>query len=136
MKNNKNDNNIMTIGSILIGLLTVGLLGFSVYSLLTRLGLLAPNSLVMITIVFIGASMGVFFGIKYPITTEAVSFAITALIMIQAYWDATYDISNGFYATRVIIGIIALSIFILNMFTGRLKKGTAKKQIRRTLGVR
>ena len=72
-----------------------------------------------------------------PVTTaNPNSFAFTSLIMIQAYWDATYDITDGIYAPRVIVGGVAATIFILNIFTGRLKKGTAKKQIRRTVGMR
>ena len=132
----KNNNTNMTFGSILIGFLTLGLIGFSVYSLLTRLGIVESSFLIMIGLIFIGSVLGIVIGIKYPITTELSSFAFTSLIMIQAYWDATYDITDGIYAPRVIVGGVAATIFILNIFTGRLKKGTAKKQIRRTVGMR
>ena len=131
----KNKNNT-TFGSILIGVLTFGLLGFSVYSLLTRLDLIAINTSIMTITLLTGGAIGGFLGIKYPITTEATSFAVMALIVVQSLWDATYDIQTGLLAPRVIVGGIALSIFILNIFTGKLKRGTAKKQIRRTLGAK
>jgi len=126
----------ITFGSILIGFLTVGLLGFSVYSGLIRLEIINSSSLLMIISITIGSIVGMLLGIKYPITTEAVSFAITAFIFSQAVWDTIYDIQKGFFAPRVIVGSIAAFIFILNIFTGELKKGTAKKQIKRTLGTK
>jgi len=126
----------ITFGSILIGLLTFGLLGFSIYSLLVRLGLMTNSSVVRMVFIIIGCILGIILGIKYPITTEALSFAITSLIFVQAIWDSTYDIVGGVLDPRVLVGSIAVGIFILNVFTGELKRGTAKRQIRRTLGVK
>ena len=132
-KNNKNN---VSVGSILVGVLTLGLVGFSIFSLLVRLELIGSNLPLLSLFVLTGVLIGAFFGYKYAILTESLSFAFTSLIMVQSYWDATYDIQGGMMAPRVIVGLVALSIFTLNIFTGRLKMGTAKKQLRRTLGAR
>ena len=133
-KTKKSINNI-TIGSMLIGALTFGLLGFSIFNLLTRLDIINSIALPATLFIIVGGLLGVLAGIKYPLSVESFSFAFTALITVQAVWDATYDISDGIHAQRVMIGLIALSIFVINIFTGKLKRGTAKNQIRRTLGV-
>lgn len=125
-----------TVGSIVIGILTFGLLGFSLYSALLRLSVIQSNTFIMGFSIGIGAMIGLFMGIKIPIATEAISFAITSLIVVQGMWDITFDIVNGISDPRVLAAGLALSIFVLNIFTGRLKFGTAKKQIRRTIGTR
>jgi len=126
----------VSFGSIIIGVLTLGLLGFSIYNLLVRLALINSAVGTQTLFIMIGGIFGLLAGFKYPITTEATSFAFTSLILVQAVWDSTYDIIGGFDDKRVIIGCIAIFIFALNIFTGRLKLKTAKKQIKRTLGAK
>jgi len=121
-------------GSIVVGVLTLGLLGFSIYSGIVRLNLINANYYIMGVLIAIGITLGLLSGIKYPVATEAGSFALTALIIVQATWDTIYDIQNGFLDSRVAVLIFAFLLFMLNMFTGKLKIGTAKKQLRRTLG--
>jgi len=125
----------ITFGSIIIGFLTLGLIGFSIYSGLVRLNVIEFNTPIMMTFIAIGAGVGSWMGFKYPILAEASSFALTSLIMVQATWDTIYDIQGGFADSRVAVLAFAFFLFILNMFTGKLKVGTAKKQIRRTLGI-
>ncbi|MBU0894861.1 MAG: hypothetical protein KKF48_02590 [Nanoarchaeota archaeon] len=131
----KRRNKKISYSSILIGILTFGLLGFSMYNGLGRLGLIEYGSIMYIFLSF-GAILGAFLGYSKPLGTELISFAITGLIMVQATWDTIYDIQTGFSEPRVLAGIIALGIFLINTFTGRFKRGTAKKQTRRLLGLR
>jgi len=118
--------------SVLIGILTFGLLGFSIYNILTRTNVI---NLEILKYVFlsIGGLFGLYFGVKSPLSTELFSFGITTLIAVQAFWDTSYDIQGGIQDPRVIVGLIAVGIFILNAFTGRFRKGTAKKQLRSLL---
>jgi len=133
----KKDNfNHASFGSVIIGILTLGLLSFSIYSLLVRLTIINGGMEIRLAFIIIGGIIGVFAGLRNPITTEALSFAFTALIIVQAMWDSTYDIVGGLDDQRVLTGSIALGIFVLNIFTGKLKRGTAKKQIKRTIGAR
>lgn len=118
--------------SILIGTLTFGLLGFAIFNQLIRLSII--NSVVLKSIfVICGVILGSYFGFKHPLGTEAWSFGITGLIFIQAWWDTSYDIT-GLTDPRVLTGGIAILIFLLNSFTGQLKKRTAKKQFRKLFG--
>jgi len=130
----KKRRNGTTPGSIAIGLLTFGLLGFSIYNGLLRLGVITSNTFILTFLLGAGTMLGLFLGIRFPILTETLSFAITALVAIQGTWDIIFDIQNGFADKRVLAVGVAISIFILNIFTGKLKLGTAKQQIRRTIG--
>lgn len=121
--------------SILIGILTFGLLGFSVYNVLVRLGFMQVSQIYYLFI-SIGAIYGAYLGYKTPVKMELISFGITLLIAIQAYWDSAYDIQQGLAEPRVLTGAIAIGIFLLNTFTGTFRKGTAKKQLRKLLGLR
>jgi len=134
MVKKKNRFNNVSFGSVIIGFLTLGLLGFSIYNLLVRLDVLTGSSGIQFIFIAVGGFIGILAGIKFPVSTEALSFAYTALIAVQAIWDSTYDIIGGFGDQRVLVGGIALFIFVLNIFTGKLKMKTAKKQIKRTLG--
>jgi len=125
----------ISYSSILIGILTFGLLGAGIYSGLLRLELIDDIQTLKYSLIVIGSIFGAYFGFKKPIGTEAVSFAITGLIMVQAGWDIMKDIQSS-SDPRVMTFIIAFGIFMLNTFTGKFRKGTAKKTIRRFLGLR
>lgn len=125
--------NKATFGSILIGVLTFCLLGFSVYNGLTRLLVVAHEGIIMTSFLIAGGLLGLFMGIKYPLFIETFSFAITILIAIQGWWDISYDIQNGINDGRVLAASSAVAIFLLNTFTGKLRVGTAKKVIKKEL---
>lgn len=118
----------------MIGILTFGLVGFSIFNILVRLGILQQSHLSYIFI-SIGAIFGAYLGFQSPVSTELISFGITLLIAVQAFWDTAYDIQNGFQEPRVFAGIVAILIFILNTFTGVFRKGTAKKQAKKLIGL-
>jgi len=122
--------------SVLIGSLTFGLLGFSIFNMLTRLDIIQTSSVLKFLLPLSFGLFGAYIGWSKPLLTELVSFGLTTLIMVQAFWDSSYDIQAGFSEPRVTAGIIALGIFLLNTFTGKFKRGTAKKQIRKLLGLR
>ena len=121
--------------SILIGFLTFGLLGFTLYNMFVRLDIILASMMFTSIFVGIGGLLGGFLGYKHPVATELSSFGITSLLIIQFLWDTAYDIQLGFQEPRVISGFIAVGIFLLNTFTGEFKRGTAKKQIRKLLNM-
>lgn len=122
----------ISYSSILIGLLTFGLLGFAIFNQLTRLEVLQTSSLKYLFI-GVGALLGGLFGYRKPVATELWSFALTGIIFVQVWWDTSYDIS-GLNDPRVFTGAIALGIFLLNSFTGKKRLKKAKKQLRKLAG--
>jgi len=123
----------ISYSSIIIGILTFGLLGAGVYSGLLRLDLIHEIQSLKYSFIVIGAIFGAYFGFKKPVGTEAWSFAITGLIIFQAGWDIMRDITNS-SDPRIITFLIAGGIFLLNTLTGKFRIKTAKKTIRSFLG--
>ena len=108
------NNGKTTFGSILIGILTFGFFGFSIYNALMRLDIIMPSNLYMYGLLGIGAIIGIIFGLLLPLFTEVFSFAIMSLIVVQGVWDITYDIQQAFGDGRVKAAGLALVIIIIN----------------------
>jgi len=125
----------ISYSSILIGILTFGLLGAGIHSGLIRLELINDITWLKYSMIALGGIFGGYFGFTRPIGTEAWSFAITGLILFQAGWDIMRDIQTK-ADPRVLTFLIAGGIFLINTFTGKFRKGTAKKTIRGFLGRR
>jgi len=124
--------NKFKITSGFIGLATGALIGWYVSGLVSQLLNLDFN-IVIYVLMIIFSIVGFVLDLKYPVLIESLSFGITVLIFFQAFWDfGAQDWSKW----RSIMSLSAFGLFILNLFTGHLKVNTAKKIIRRQLGIR
>jgi len=78
-------------------------------------------------------SISVYAGVKSPIKTELVAYAVAVLLIFQWSWDLRVQDWN---AIRTEIMITSILSVILNMFTGRVRLSGAKKTFKGQLGLK
>jgi hypothetical protein len=120
------------IASGLIGFVTGGFLGWYFGRYIDSLINPSVNMFTIIFSVLLGI-LGLLLDLKKPILTETISFVISIFVFSQILWDMSVGDINKW---KLIIGLIALGLFLLNIFTGYLRIKTAKKIIKRQFGMR
>ena len=129
-KKERNEWKVITSG--LTGALAGAFVGWYLSNLVNSV-LIINDLVVTIAMSILFGCIGLLLDIKKPILAETIVFAVTILVLFQATWDV---IVGDWSSSRNIIVMIAVGLFILNLFTGFLRVGTAKKIIRGQLGMK
>ncbi len=119
-----------TLGSIIVGMGALGLLGWSIGQSITR-NLVESTPLTMYGPLVFLALVGLFLAIKRPVFAEVLSYGIAVLIVFQFFWD--YG-ANDLNQWRWIMFFGAVALFGVNLFSGKIKVGGGKRVVRKQLG--